>query len=136
MPKLVRLHPYTPNEGHLLQRYGHRGYRFFEERGWYKVSDALAKELAQVRQPRAPGSKSKGPTPLAFIVADTKAQAKVIERAAEPKPVKASVDDPNVVEGADLTTADLAGGTTEEEAPPARRSSRGGRSTRRRSGSR
>jgi hypothetical protein len=46
----VRLKPYAPSRGHVIRRYSHGGIRFDEERGWYKVDEALALELRQVHQ--------------------------------------------------------------------------------------
>lgn len=52
MPKLVRIKPYNPRAGNVLRKYtlsAHDGMRFDVDRGWYRVDDAIADVLRQVR---------------------------------------------------------------------------------------
>ncbi len=111
MAKLVRLKPHDPKKGHVIQRYTAFSIRFEEKRGWYKVSDEVAKYLATVRQ-RSGDEDS----PAAFDVCDED-EAKRIE-ASEKKRAeeRARAGSPNVaqphdvsVRPPDLTTSDLPG---------------------------
>ena len=68
----VRLKPYNRKRGHVLRRYTYRGVRFFEGR-WYKVPEALARELSDLHQRHGDED-----APLAFDVA-TEVQARAIE---------------------------------------------------------
>lgn len=45
MVAYVRIHPHDPRKGHTVKRYNYRGFTFREDRGWYRVTDALSKEL-------------------------------------------------------------------------------------------
>lgn len=104
MPKLVRLKPYDPKKGHVLQRYTAFSIRFEEHRGWYKIADEIAAYLATVHQ--TPGDED---SPLAFDVC-TEDEAQRIE-STEKKKVeeRARAAEPHVTDIAarDLTTADL-----------------------------
>jgi hypothetical protein len=44
--RLIRLRPYDKKAGHTVKRYHFRGYRFFEEAGWYEVALEIADVLA------------------------------------------------------------------------------------------
>lgn len=104
MPKLVRLKPYEPKKGHVLQRYTAFSIRFEERRGWYKVSDEVANYLASVHQ--TPGDED---SPLAFDVC-SEDEAQRMEAAEKKKAEdKARAAEPNVTEVVtrDLMTADL-----------------------------
>lgn len=109
MAKLVRLKPYDPKKGHVIQRYTAFAIRFEEARGWYKVSDEVATYLATVHQ--VPGDED---SPLAFDVC-TEDEAQRLEAAEKKKAEeRARAAEPNVaqpydvsVRAADLTTADL-----------------------------
>ncbi len=110
MAKLVRLKPHDPKKGHVIQRYTAFSIRFEEKRGWYKVSDEVAKYLATVHQ--RPGDED---SPPAFDVCDED-EARRIEVAEKKKAEeRARAGSPNVAEphevsvrAPDLTTADLA----------------------------
>ena len=104
MPKLVRLKPYEPKKGHVLQRYTAFSIRFEERRGWYKVSDEIANYLGTVHQ--TPGDED---SPLAFDVC-TDDEAQRMEAAEKKKAEdKAKASEPHVTEVAtkDLVTSDL-----------------------------
>ena len=109
MAKLVRLKPHDPKKGHVIRRYTAFGVRFDEARGWYKVSDEVAKYLATVHQ--RPGDED---SPHAFDVC-TEDEAKAIEAAEKKKAEeRARAAEPNVADARDLsarapdlTTADL-----------------------------
>jgi hypothetical protein len=47
---LVRLKPHDPRRGFVLRRYTYRGIKFHEERGWYRVDEAVADYLRDVHQ--------------------------------------------------------------------------------------
>lgn len=47
---LVRIKPRDPHHGYVLRRYGFKGIRFEEGRGWYRVSAEVAEYLKTVRQ--------------------------------------------------------------------------------------
>ena len=47
---LVRLKEHDPRRGHVLRRYTYEGIKFQVERGWYRVSEKMAKYLEGVRQ--------------------------------------------------------------------------------------
>lgn len=83
---LVRLKPYDPKRGHVLRRYTYRGIRFVVERGWYRVSAAMAEHLEGVRQnPNNPQS------PPAFdVVTEEEAQRLDAEAAKAERPTLAS----------------------------------------------
>lgn len=109
MAKLVRLKPHDPKKGHVIRRYTAFGVRFDEARGWYKVSDEVAKYLVTVHQ--RPGDED---SPLAFDVC-TEDEAKAIEASEKKKAEeRARAAEPNVADARDLsartpdlTTADL-----------------------------
>lgn len=109
MAKLVRLKPFDPKKGHVIQRYTAFSIRFEEKRGWYKVSDEVATYLASVHQ-----RPSDDESPLAFDVC-TEEEAQRVETAEKKKAEdRARAAEPNVAnpydistKPADLTTADL-----------------------------
>ena len=70
---LVRLKTYDPRRGHVLRRYTYRGIKLQEERGWYRVSSAVADYLKEVRQ-----QPTDEHSPPAFDVC-TDAEAKALE---------------------------------------------------------
>jgi len=47
---LVRLKPHDPRRGCVLRRFAYRGIKFHQERGWYRVEQAVADYLCAVRQ--------------------------------------------------------------------------------------
>lgn len=47
---LVRLKPYNEKKGHRTRVYMVDGLRFYEERGWYEVTPAIADSLRELRQ--------------------------------------------------------------------------------------
>ena len=109
MAKLVRLKPYDPKRGHVLRRYTAFGIRFDESRGWYRVSDEVAKYLAGVHE--QPGLDY---TPLAFDVCTEEEALAVEAREKKEQEERAVASAPNVAtahdvsaRAADLTTADL-----------------------------
>lgn len=109
MAKLVRLKPFDPKKGHVIQRYTAFSIRFEERRGWYKVSDEVATYLAAVHQ-----RPSDDESPLAFDVC-TEEEAQRVETAEKKKAEeRARAAEPNVAnpydisaKPTDLTTADL-----------------------------
>lgn len=104
MPKLVRLKPYDPKKGHVLQRYTAFSIRFEERRGWYKVSDEIARYLAGVHQ--TPGDED---SQLAFDVC-SEDEAQRIESTEKKKiEERARASEPHVAEIAarDLTSTDV-----------------------------
>jgi len=125
MAKLVRLKPFDPKKGHVIQRYTAFSIRFEERRGWYKVSDEVATYLATVRQ--TPGDED---SPLAFDVC-TDEEAQRMEAAEKKKAEeRARAAEPNVAnpydisaKPTDLTTADL----PQTQAKAARNETRGQR---------
>lgn len=118
--KLVRLKPYDPKRGHLLQRFMFAGHRFLESRGWYEVPAALAAQLEVLKQP--PGrNRHPDDVPLAFDVVD-KAEAKQIDKRESREKDRQTADEP-----VDLTTSDLHRDLAADDEP---------RVTRRRSGRR
>jgi hypothetical protein len=97
--KLARLKPHDPRRRHLLRSYMHgpSGKRFEEKRGWYRVTDELARSLARVHQvetdPESP--KAFDICTLEEAKAIDKKERVVLER-------RAGAADAN-----DLTTSDL-----------------------------
>lgn len=129
--QLARLKPYNPNRGHKLRRFMIQGIRFDADKGWYKVSEAMADTLKEVHQDYYDED-----SPLAFDIM-TQAEAIALEtREAEKAERRAVAASPHhtastakAVGGAgkgDLTTADLSGKSDdsedagEEEAPAAK----------------
>jgi len=47
---LVRIKPRDPHHGRVMRRFGYKGIRFEEGRGWYRVSAEVAEHLRTVRQ--------------------------------------------------------------------------------------
>lgn len=86
---LVRLKPYDPRRGHLLQRFTYAGIKFHEARGWYRVEPDVAEYLRTVHQ-----RPSDQHTPFAFDVC-TDDEARALEQrdkeAATPR--KTATDD-------------------------------------------
>jgi hypothetical protein len=70
---LVRLKEHDPRRGHVLRRYTYNGIKFQVERGWYRVSKAVAEYLRGVRQEAGDLH-----SPLAFDVC-TEAEAKELD---------------------------------------------------------
>jgi hypothetical protein len=122
MAKLVRLKPFDPKKGHVIERYTAFSIRFEERRGWYKVTDEVAAYLGTVHQ--VPGDED---SQLAFDVC-TEDEATAIEAAEKKKAEeRARATEPNVAQpydvsakAPDLTTADLPK-PTRTEARAARR---------------
>ena len=50
MPFLARLKPLNERKGHKVKLYMIAGARFYVERGWYEVDDALADKLRDLHQ--------------------------------------------------------------------------------------
>ena len=50
MTQLARLKPYNERKGHLARVYMIDGARFYEERGWYEVTDDMADQLRELHQ--------------------------------------------------------------------------------------
>lgn len=46
----IRLHPFNPQKGFKVKRFGYRGARFSSEKGWYKVTDEFAEEVKDFTQ--------------------------------------------------------------------------------------
>ena len=72
----VRLKALDPRRGHVLKRYTYKGIKFLVEKGWYRVTPAVADYLESVHQ-----SVYDEVSPLAFEVA-TEAEARAIDEAA------------------------------------------------------
>jgi hypothetical protein len=80
------------------------GQLFVGERGWYRVSEAVAATLDKMRQPIPPGGK--GPlTPKAFDITDRAGAAEIERIEREAREERAGHDHP-----VDLTTVDLRDG--------------------------
>lgn len=119
MAKLVRLKPYDPKKGHVIQRYTAFSIRFEERRGWYKVADEVAAYLATVHQ--VPGDED---SPLAFDVCSEEEAQRIEVTEKKKAEERARAAEPHVTEVAprDLTTADLPKAqTARAEARAARR---------------
>jgi hypothetical protein len=108
MSKLVRLKPYDPKKGHIIQRYTAFSTQFEERKGWYRVSDGIADYLATVHQ--VPNDEDAA---FAFDVC-TEEEAKRLEAAEKRKAEeRARAAEPNIAAPrdvepiGDLTTADL-----------------------------
>jgi hypothetical protein len=71
---LVRMRPYDPRRGYVLQRYTVAGIRFQAERGWYRVERSIGEYLRAVHE--VPGDEH---TPLAFAVVATDAEAAALD---------------------------------------------------------
>jgi hypothetical protein len=97
--KLVRLKPLNPRKRYVMKLYVHgpSGKTFYEKRGWYKVDDALAEYLSEVRQ-----IESDEDSPLAFDVCTQPEAKRIDERERKVKDKRAQSGDAN-----DLTTGDL-----------------------------
>jgi len=103
--RFVRLKPYDPRRGHVLQRYTYRGIKFQADRGWYRVEKDVADYLRDVRQVATDEH-----SPAAFDVC-TEEEARAIdkqEKAAENKR-KSATDNIKLSRTRDgaLTTDDL-----------------------------
>ncbi len=46
----IRLHPFNPQKGFKVKRFGYRGMRFQSEKGWYQVTDEFAEEIKDFTQ--------------------------------------------------------------------------------------
>ena len=103
MTLLVRLKAYDPRHGFVLRRFTYRGIKFQQERGWYRVSEEVAKYLRTVRQ-NAEDPKS----PAAFDVLSDE-EAKQLELAEQEASVvhKGAADAIKVSEARATTTEDL-----------------------------
>lgn len=86
---LVRLRPHDPRRGNVLRRYTYKGIKFDADRGWYKVTKAVADYLRDVHQ-----EAGNPHSPLAFDVC-TEAEAEAIDAKEheETNPKKAAGDD-------------------------------------------
>lgn len=73
MTMLVRIKPYDKKKGYVLQRYNYAGILFDVRRGWYEVSEEIAKYLKTIRQ--VGGIEE---TPFAFDVC-TKEEARTLD---------------------------------------------------------
>ena len=113
---LVRMKAYAPRRGYVLKRYTYGGIKFLVERGWYRVTKAVAEYVRTVRaEPRNPDS------PLAFdVCTDDEAHAIDVAEAKEAAGRQNATDELKLSvargERRTLTTADLAGGTAPSRA--------------------
>lgn len=93
MAWLVRLKPYDPKKGHVLQRYTAFGMKFQAEQGWYgEIPDFVVEYLRGVHQ--IPGNPN---TPLAFDICASLSEAKgllVAEKKAKEQAEKGTPDEP------------------------------------------
>lgn len=105
----VRLKPYNPRRGHVLRRYSIRNMRFYEGR-WFRVSEAVARELANIKQ--VYGDED---SPDAFDVA-THAQANNIERKekAREEVERRKVDNAEVIGAIDIDDKRVRALTTDD----------------------
>jgi hypothetical protein len=86
---LVRLRPHDPRRGHVLRRYTYKGIKFDSDRGWYKVTKAVADYLRTVHQET--GNEH---SPLAFdVCTETQAQEIDAREHEETNPRKGAADD-------------------------------------------
>lgn len=123
MSLLARLKPYNERKGHLTRTYMIDGSRFFVDRGWYEVPDALGEKLRELHQDH-----HNEDSPYLFDVG-TQAEAEKIEQKEVEAETKATARRPATVTGArrvappspwpsipssnsetqgDITTADIA----------------------------
>jgi hypothetical protein len=123
---LVRLKPYDPRRRFVLRRYAYKGIHFHEERGWYRVSSAVAEYLRLVRQVEFDAY-----SPPAFDVCtdqEAKAlEARELELAGRRRsPTEAVAFSAARDEGGAVTTADLKAGPSDidDDEEPARPRSR------------
>jgi hypothetical protein len=103
---LVRLKSLDPRRGYVLRRYTYAGIKFQEERGWYRVTKAVAEYLRAVRQVA-----DDAVSPLAFdVLSDEEAKALDAREEAEAKVRRSATDDIRLSEARTdaVTTADLA----------------------------
>jgi len=86
---LVRLKPYDPRRGHVLRRYTYSGVKIHEERGWHRVSKAVAEYLKTVKQVAADEY-----SPLAFdVCTDDEAKALDVREEVETKVRRSATDE-------------------------------------------
>lgn len=86
---LVRLKPYDPRRGHVLRRFTYAGVKIQEERGWHRVSKAVADYLRAVR-----AIASDEYSPLAFdVCTDEEAKALDAKEEVETKVRRSATDD-------------------------------------------
>ncbi|MFI5297477.1 MAG: hypothetical protein ACHREM_05210 [Polyangiales bacterium] len=103
---LVRLKSLDPRRGYVLRRYTYAGIKFQEERGWYRVTKAVAEYLRTVHQVA-----DDAVSPLAFdVLSDEEAKALDAREEAEAKVRRSATDDIRLSEARTdaVTTADLA----------------------------
>ncbi len=121
---LVRLKPYDPRRGHVLRRFTYAGVKIHEERGWHRVTKAVADYLRGVRQVAHDEY-----SPLAFdVCTDEEAKALDAREEVETKVRRSATDDvrlsPSRNDGV-LTTAHLGEPAKTNGADPKGRKDRG-----------
>lgn len=89
MALLARLKPYNEKKRHLTRVYTIEGARFFGERGWYEVSDALAEKLKVLHQDYHDDD-----SPMLFDVCTPEQAEKIEEKESEVVETKASARRP------------------------------------------
>lgn len=100
---LVRLKAYDPRHGCVLRRYTYRGIKFQQERGWYRVTEAVADYLRTVRQDGADPQ-----SPEAFdVCSDVDAKAAEVAEKESAAVRKGATDTIKVSEPRAVTTDDL-----------------------------
>jgi hypothetical protein len=90
MALLVRLKPYNERKGHKTRTYMIDGARFFEERGWYEVSDSFGEKLRALKQDHY---ETDPDAPKLFDVCSP-GQATALEEAETAAEIKATVRKP------------------------------------------
>ncbi|MBI5535999.1 MAG: hypothetical protein HY898_24980 [Deltaproteobacteria bacterium] len=121
---LVRLKPYDPRRGHVLRRFTYAGVKIHEERGWHRVTKAVADYLRGVHQVA-----NDEYSPLAFdVCTDEEAKALDVRDEVETKVRRSATDDvrlsPSRNDGV-LTTAHLGEPAKTNGADPKGRKDRG-----------
>jgi len=117
--RLVRLKAYEPRRGHVLRRFTYAGIKFHEERGWYRVEQAIADRLKGVRQVADDAY-----APLAFdVCTDAEAVALDAAEADEARVRRTAADQLRLMPArasSVLTSGDLPKPTGGEEKPRGR----------------
>jgi hypothetical protein len=86
---LVRLKPYDPRRGHVLRRFTYAGVKIHEERGWHRVTKAVADYLRGVHQVA-----NDEYSPLAFdVCTDEEAKALDVRDEVETKVRRSATDE-------------------------------------------
>lgn len=133
MTLLARLKPFSERKGYLTRIYSIDGYRFYAERGWYEVSDALGEKLKELHQQHydeespylfdvateedATKIDEKESEAVAAAKATARAPQKLRNRATQVWPVNNAGGIDGLPETGDLTTLDINAGKVLDTPP-------------------